>query len=78
MVGYLPGYGGVWYHPNGIASILSLGGVKEQYQATFNSEVKNKFLVVKPDDTIFEVAQPKGGWYCLESQAEWNEDAILW
>jgi N-acetylmuramoyl-L-alanine amidase len=29
LVGDLPGYGEVWYHPNGIANILSLAGVKD-------------------------------------------------
>ena len=31
LVGNLPGYGTVWYHPDGIANILSLARVKEKY-----------------------------------------------
>jgi hypothetical protein len=31
MVGDLPGCGEVWYHPNGIANILSLARVKEKH-----------------------------------------------
>jgi hypothetical protein len=31
MVGDLPGYGKVWYHPNGIANILSLARVKDKH-----------------------------------------------
>jgi hypothetical protein len=30
LVGDLPGYGKVWFNPNGIANILSLLRVKEQ------------------------------------------------
>ena len=31
LIGDLPGYGTVWYHPNGIANILSLSKVKGKY-----------------------------------------------
>jgi hypothetical protein len=32
LIGNLPGYGIIWYHPNGIASILSLARrVKEKH-----------------------------------------------
>ena len=31
LIGDLPGYCTVWYHPNGIANILSLSKVKEKY-----------------------------------------------
>jgi hypothetical protein len=52
MVGDLPGYGKVWFHPNGIANILSLARVKEQgYHVTYNSNNGNKFLIHKPDKT---------------------------
>ena len=30
LVGDLPGYGTVWYHPNGIANILSLAKMQER------------------------------------------------
>jgi len=36
-IGNFPGYGVVWYHPGGIANILSLGRVKDKYQVTFDS-----------------------------------------
>jgi len=31
LMGDLPGYGKVWFHPQGIANILSLARVKEKY-----------------------------------------------
>mgnify|MGYP003502657285 CR=1 FL=1 len=41
MIGDLPGYGTVWYHPNGIANILSLARVKDRHRITFDSESEN-------------------------------------
>jgi hypothetical protein len=37
LVGDLPGYGEVWYHPSGIANILSLARVKNRHRVTFDS-----------------------------------------
>ena len=37
MKGDLKGYGTVWYHPTGIANILSLNNVRKKYQVTFDS-----------------------------------------
>mgnify|MGYP004197791961 CR=1 FL=1 len=31
MIGDLPGYGTVWFHPDGIANILSLAKVKKHF-----------------------------------------------
>ena len=46
MVGEMPGYGTVWYHPNGIANILSLSRVKERgYRVTHDSTNGNEFMV---------------------------------
>jgi hypothetical protein len=52
LIGDLPGYGPVWYHPHGIANILSLARVKEKYRVTSDSGQKNQECVVhKPDGT---------------------------
>ena len=48
-IGNFPGYGTVWYHPGGIANILSLARVKEKYQVTFDSLEGNQFVVHKGD-----------------------------
>ena len=45
LIGDLPGYGTVWYHPDGIANILSLSKVKEKYRVTFDSDKNNQFIV---------------------------------
>ena len=43
--GDLKGYGTIWYHPDCIANILSLNNVKKKYKATFNSELKDGFIL---------------------------------
>jgi hypothetical protein len=53
LVGDFPGYGTVWYHPQGIANILSMSRVKAQgYHITYDSNKGNEFCVHKPDGTI--------------------------
>ena len=43
MVGDLPGYGTVWYHPTGIEKILSLSRAIKIFTITYNSANGNKF-----------------------------------
>ena len=49
LVGDLPGYGTVWYHPTGIANILSLNKVKSKYKVTYDSSDENAFIVYRND-----------------------------
>jgi hypothetical protein len=49
LIGDLPGYGPVWYHPNGIANIISLARMKDQHHVTFDSENGNRFTIHKKD-----------------------------
>ena len=51
-VGDFPGYGTVWFHPDGIANILSLARFKENYSVTFDSLKGNKFVVDKGLEVI--------------------------
>jgi hypothetical protein len=52
LIGDLPGYGKVWYHPNGIANILSLKRVKTRgHRVTYDSSKANEFHVQKADGT---------------------------
>jgi hypothetical protein len=65
MIGDLPGYGEVWYHPNGIANILSLKRVKDRgHRITYDSSRANEFLFHKSDGTIrvFK-GSPRGLYY---------------
>jgi hypothetical protein len=56
-VGDLPGYGTVWYDPDGISNILSMSRVIQKYHVSFDSEQGNTFIVTKPDGTTFEFIQ---------------------
>jgi len=42
--GDLPGYGTVWYDPQGIANILSLSNVKQKFRVTYDSGAGDTFL----------------------------------
>lgn len=41
LIADLPRYGVVWYHPKGIANILSLSHVKAKYRVTFDRADSN-------------------------------------
>ena len=75
MEGDLPGYGMVWYHPSGIANILSLGRVQKQYHITFDSKVGNRFLVTKPDGTTFEFKESPTGLYYMDAETQVQKQA---
>ena len=49
LIGDVPGYGTVWFHPGGIANILSLSKVTEQYTNAYDSSQGNIFIVHKPN-----------------------------
>ena len=67
LVGDLPGYGTVWYHPNGIANILSLSKVKEKYRVTYDSDNNNQSIVHRPDGTQRIFQQSSRGLYFLDT-----------
>ncbi len=68
MVGELPGYGTVWYHPKGIANILSLARIKERgYQVTYDSHNGNLFRMKKPDGTVRVFKQSERGLFYMET-----------
>ena len=63
LVGELPGYGTVWFHPDGIANILSLSRVKTKYRITFDSNENNEFIVHKPDGSTRNFKESNRGLY---------------
>ena len=71
----LPGYGTVWYHPSGIANVLSLGRVRKRYHITFDSKVGNRFLVTKPDGTTFEFKESPTGLYYMDAETQVQKQA---
>ena len=74
LVGDLPGYGTVWYHPQGIANILSLSKVisRDGYHVTFDSTNGNQFLVQKPDGSVRIFRQAPRGLYFMDTNATQN------
>ena len=67
LIGDLPGYRTVWYHPYGIANILSLSKVKEKYRVTFDSDKNNQFIVHWTDGTQRVFQQSPRGLYFLDT-----------
>jgi len=66
MVTDLPGYGMVWFHPNGITNILSLARVKAKYQVTYDSDGGNAFVVHRPGTGEQCFVQSPGGLYYFD------------
>ena len=62
MIGDLSGFGIVWYHPTGIANVLSLGKVQDTYRVTYDSTEGNHFPVHGPNRPKF-VMSPEGLFY---------------
>ena len=67
LIGDLPGHGTVWYHPNGIANILSLSKVKEKYRVTFDSDINNQFIIRRTDGMQQIFQQSSRGLYFLDT-----------
>ena len=67
FIGDLPGYGTIWYHPDGIANILSPSKVKEKYRVTFDSDINNQFVVHRPNGTQRVFQQSPQGLYFLDT-----------
>jgi hypothetical protein len=51
LIGDLPGYGTVWFQPNGIANIIAFTNMKKNHCITYDSHAGNEFTVHKPDGT---------------------------
>ena len=68
QVGDLKGIGPVWYHPEGIANILSMSLIEEQYPVTYSKEVG--FVIHKGDGTVRRfIRSSKGLFYMDVSQS---------
>jgi len=61
--GDLKGYGTVWFYPDGIANILSLGNVKKKHRVTYDITLDEGFLVFKADHTARSFRPSKKGLF---------------
>ena len=75
LVANLPGYGTIWFHPNGIANILLLSQIKERHRVTYDSTNGNAFLVHQNDGTTCRFAESKNCLYFSDVLA--SKDATL-
>jgi hypothetical protein len=77
--GTVPGYGDVWYCPNGIANILSLANVERTRTVTFNSDNGNQFVVIKSDGSkrIFEQSQHGLYYYCMRTSGSQDDAEVI-
>ena len=77
MVGDLPGYGTVWYHPSGIANILSLSRAIKIFMITYDSANGNEFRMHKEngEDRLFH--QSENGLYFWNAHTFNQEEVVL-
>ena len=69
LQGDLPGYDRpVWYHPNGIANVLSLKNVRQSSRVTYDSDQGNSFAVHRPDGTVRNFVMSQSGLFYLDIQ----------
>ena len=61
--GDLPGVRTVWYHPEGIANVLSMGIVSMDLRITMDTSVDNAIIVHKTDGTIRRFGLTTTGLY---------------
>jgi hypothetical protein len=66
LKGTVPGYGEVWYCPDGIANILSLAHIAKSHLVKFDSTDGNQFEVTKDDGStrIFKQSEHGLYYYC--------------
>jgi hypothetical protein len=71
LVGDLPGYGEVWYHPGGIANILSLSRVKNRgHRVIYDSHDGNEFRVSRKNGTTRVFKESSRGLYFMDTNTD--------
>ena len=60
----------VWFYPEGIANILSLGNVKKKHRVTYDSTLNEGFLVFKADGTAWSFRPSKKGLFFSDIKNE--------
>lgn len=63
--GILPGYGEVWYNPDGIANILSLSRMKGRFHVTYDSGEGNTFCACRDGRKYYFQESDKGLYYMV-------------
>jgi len=75
--GYLGDYPEpVWFHPDGIANILSLHNLTKHYKITMDSEADNNMTLHKTDGTSLCFKPSHNGLYHIDSQDVTNQESM--
>lgn len=75
LVGDLPGYGEVWYHPGGIANILSLSRVKNRgHRVIYDSHDGNEFRVSRKNGTTRVFKESSRGLYFMDTNTPTKQE----
>jgi len=69
LKGTVPGYGMVWFCPDGIANILSLANVSKTMDVKFDSNNGNQFEVTKKDGKKRVFRQSEHGLYYYDMRS---------
>jgi hypothetical protein len=76
----VPGYHRpVWFHPGGIANILSMVNMIAKYRVTYDShkgKYPNQFCVHKADGGIRKFQQSRRGLYYLDTATTGNHTVL--
>ena len=59
----------MWFHPGGIANILSLSKVAEKYRVSYDSTGENKFIVYLPKGEVRSFTQCERGLFYSDMAA---------
>ena len=75
-IGLLQGYGWVWYHPTGIANILSLSRVKSKFRICYDSTADNMFHVFLENGRFRSYRESSKGLYYSDIREE-HDNAVF-
>ena len=67
----------MWYHPTGIANILSLSRVMSLFRVTYDSDLDNVFRVDLPNGRIQKYTESYNGLYFSNLIDEYFVDTFL-
>eukprot|EP00957_Ditylum_brightwellii_P131024 9994559-Ditylum_brightwellii.AAC.1 len=73
LKGTLPQYGNIWFSNDAIANILSMAKVKNMCHVSYNSKVKDVFIVEK-DGRTMRFKRSNGGLYYFNTK---NKEACF-
>jgi hypothetical protein len=74
LVGDLPGFGEVWFNPNGIANILSMSQVEREFPITYENQ---NFTIHKTDGTKRHFTKSEQGLYYLDAAASLKNTGVV-